>query len=103
MPATMDDVNEMRELAAGMCGDINRQATKWRDLECKGVLDFGWDMFDAAQHAQLAYHTEAWVTLRTRIEALRTTAEDTGGIYALGGEDALREALDIMDELEGPR
>lgn len=88
MPKTMDDVNEMRELAAGMCGDINRQAAKWRDLECKGVLDFGWYMFDAAQHAQLAYHTEAWVTLRMRIEdAIREGAR-------------LREALDIMDELE---
>jgi|GEM_PF-5254284 len=93
MPKNMNDVNEMRELAAGMCGDVNRQAAKWRDLECKGVLDFGWDMFDAGQRAQLAYHTEAWVTLRMRIEEL-WYLESPGAVIAA--------VLAIMDELEGP-
>lgn len=96
MPSTMDDVNEMRELAAGACGEASRLNAQFEEAtDDNAIIIYGIAMRDAGQYAQHAADIEAWVTLRMRIEALRD-----GGEYWDEGNGAVNAVLAIMDELE---
>lgn len=95
MPATMDDVNEMRLEAAAACGEATRLNAM---VHAGGEVEaYGLAMRDAGQLVQHTADLEAWVTLRMRIEALRVHRDGNSITLAV-----ITDVIDLMDELEGP-
>ena len=94
---TMNDVNEMRLEAAARCGDLTRQSERWQQHGdvAAGIAMFTNDILHTGTVVQYARDLEAWVTLRTRIEALR--AHHVDNPVALG---VIADVLDVMEELE---
>lgn len=107
---TMNDVNELRELAADACGVASRLHARYESADDVDAVEYGFAMREAGQLAQHARDLEAWVTLRMRITAMRAEANDNkrkshnmmDQIAFAGDVAAFEKVLEIMNELEGP-
>jgi len=93
----INDVNELRELAAGACGVASRLHARYESADDVDAVEYGFAMRSAGQLAQHARDLEAWVTLRRLVMAMRTVYE--GDPVALV---VIQDVIDVMGELEGP-
>jgi len=95
---TINDLNEVRLEAASLCGDLTRQSEQWQRVgdDAAAIQMYTNDILHTGTVVQYARDLAAWVELRERIEKLMNYHDRSSDALM-----ALRDVLDVMDELEG--